>query len=191
VSIEAWRTLIAIAAKKDLNVRFFDVKTAYLHDKLEENVYLEPPPEFKKGFEKGKICKFKRSLYRLPQSGRNWYNKLKDELSKNGLRPLASESCIFTNPNETCFFVFSSYVDDFITIDNDSRVCEKILSSLREEFEIRETTQLKLFLGMRVEGDNTGIYLSQIEYIEKLLNKYGMSECKPVNTPVVTGEDKI
>ncbi|XP_039311856.1 uncharacterized protein LOC105203970 [Solenopsis invicta] len=104
ISIDAWRTLIAIAAKRDLNVRFFDVKTAYLYGKLEETIYMEPPPGFKDIFEKGEICRLKKSLYGLPQSGRNWYYKLKEELSKNGLKPLASENCIFYNSNESCFF---------------------------------------------------------------------------------------
>lgn len=147
VSIEAWRTIIAIAVKKNLNIRFFDVKTAYLHGRIKETVYLKPPPGFEERFEDGKVCKLKRSLYGLPQSGRNWYYKLKEELFKNGLKPLASESCIFINNNETCFFVFTSYVDDFTTIDDDSHICEKIFNSLRKEFEIIETTQSKTFFG--------------------------------------------
>lgn len=86
--------------------------------------------------------------------------------------------------------MFSSYVDDFIILDNNSEICEKILNSLRKEFDIRETTQSKSFLGMKVESNDTGIYLSQTEYIEKLLYKHGMSECKPVSTPIERGEDK-
>lgn len=43
ISIDAWRTLIAIAAKKNLNIRFFYVKTAYLHGELKETIYLELP----------------------------------------------------------------------------------------------------------------------------------------------------
>jgi len=70
VSIDTWRALMAIAAKKKLNIRFIDVKTVYLHDG-KKIVYLEPSPKFKKGFENGKLCKLKRSLYGLPQSERN------------------------------------------------------------------------------------------------------------------------
>lgn len=191
VSIDAWRALMAIAAKKYLNIRFFDVKTAYLHGRLKETVYLEPPPGFEKRFEKGKICKLKRSLYGLFQSGRNWYFRLKEELSKNGFKALSSESCIFINPNQTCFFVFSSYVDDFTTLDDNNQNCEEIIKALRKEFEINETTESKLFLGMRIENVNSGIYLSQTDYIEKILNKYGITECKPVKTPIIAGEDKV
>lgn len=191
ISIDAWRALMVIAAKKNLNIRFFDVKTAYLHGRLKERVYLEPPPGFEKGFGIGKICKLKRSLYGLPQSGRNWYFRLKEELTKNDLKPLSSESCIFINPNQKCFFVFSSYVDDFTTLDDDDQYCERILKSLRKEFEINETTESKMFLGMKIENVNSGIYLSQTDYIDKILSKYGMLECKPVKTPIVTGEDKM
>lgn len=130
VSIDAWRALMAIAAKKNLNIRFFDVKTAYLYGRIKETVFRSP--EFEKRFEKGKICKLKRSLYGLPQSGRNWYLRLEEEMSKNGFKTLSSESCIFMNPNQICFFAFSSYIDDFITLDDDSQNCERILKSSRE-----------------------------------------------------------
>jgi len=100
---------MAIAAKKKLNIRFFDVKTAYLHGRLKEIVYLEPSPGFKKGFENGKVCKLKRSLYGLSQSGRNWYLKLKEELLKNGFKTITSDSCVFVKYDQMCFFVLSAY----------------------------------------------------------------------------------
>jgi len=190
VSIDTWRALMAIAAKKKLNIRFFDVKTAYLHGRLKEIVYLEPPPGFKKGFENGKICKLKRSLYGLPQSGRNWYLKLKEELLKNEFKTITSDSCVFVKYDQTCFFVLSSYVDDFTTLDDNNQNCDRIINSLRKEFEIKETTESKKFLGIKVENNEHGIYLSQTEYIEKLLSKYGMSECKSAMTPIITGEDR-
>lgn len=104
------------------------------------------------------------------QSERNWYLKLKEELLKNGLKALNSESCIFfNNNNQTCFFVFSSYVDDFTTIDDNNQTCGYVEN-------LRSKTKSKIFLGMKIKEVNSGIYLDQTEYIEKLLNKYGMSE---------------
>lgn len=86
INIDAWRTLIAIAAKSNLNVRFFDVKTAYLYGELKETVYLELLPGFEDRFGKGKVCYLKKSLYGLPQSGRVWFYKLKEVLIKNNLK---------------------------------------------------------------------------------------------------------
>ncbi|GFX43548.1 retrovirus-related Pol polyprotein from transposon TNT 1-94 [Trichonephila clavipes] len=77
VNIESFRLLIALAAKLNLNVNFFDVKTAYLYGDLEETVYVLPPPGYEKLIGDDKVCKLKKSIYGLPQSGRNWYMKIK------------------------------------------------------------------------------------------------------------------
>ncbi|GFW48591.1 retrovirus-related Pol polyprotein from transposon TNT 1-94 [Trichonephila clavipes] len=77
VNIESFRLLIALAAKLKLNVNFFDVKTAYLYGDLEETVYVLPPPGYEKLIGDDKVCKLKKSIYGLPQSGRNWYMKIK------------------------------------------------------------------------------------------------------------------
>lgn len=82
ISIDAWRALMALAVMKNLNIRFFDVKTAYLYGDLQETVYLELPPGLEDRYGSGRVCKLKKSLYGLPQSGRNWYFKLKSELQK-------------------------------------------------------------------------------------------------------------
>ncbi|GFY33649.1 copia protein [Trichonephila clavipes] len=77
VNIGSFRLLIALAAKLKLNVNFFDVKTAYLYGDLEETVYVLPPPGYEKLIGDDKVCKLKKSIYGLPQSGRNWYMKIK------------------------------------------------------------------------------------------------------------------
>ncbi|GFV77709.1 retrovirus-related Pol polyprotein from transposon TNT 1-94 [Trichonephila clavipes] len=71
VNIESFRLLIALAAKLKLNVNFFDVKTAYIYGNLEETVYVLPPPGYEKLIGDDKVCKLKKSIYGLPQSGRN------------------------------------------------------------------------------------------------------------------------
>ena len=43
---ETFRILLAIAAQKDLHVGQMDVKSAYLHSKIEEEIYLEQPRGF-------------------------------------------------------------------------------------------------------------------------------------------------
>ncbi|GBN85561.1 Retrovirus-related Pol polyprotein from transposon TNT 1-94 [Araneus ventricosus] len=69
VNIDTLRLLITLAAKLNLAVNFFDVKTAYLHS--EEEVYMTTPPGYEMETE-GKVYRLKKSIYGLPQSGRNW-----------------------------------------------------------------------------------------------------------------------
>jgi len=41
VNIEAWRTLLSIAAQLNMRVCFYDKKTAYLYGSIDEIVYIE------------------------------------------------------------------------------------------------------------------------------------------------------
>lgn len=66
------RALMQIAAQNDLIVHQMDVKTAYLHAPIEEEIYMDQPEGFRQtGSEQRLVYKLKKSLYGLKQSGRN------------------------------------------------------------------------------------------------------------------------
>ena len=52
-----------------------DVKTAFLHGDLEEEIYITQPDGFKVAGKENWACKLKKSLYGLKQSPRQWYKK--------------------------------------------------------------------------------------------------------------------
>jgi hypothetical protein len=64
------RTLISCAANKGWKFHQMDVKNAFLHRELQEEVYMEISPGFWTKQTKGKVCKLKKSLYGLKQSPR-------------------------------------------------------------------------------------------------------------------------
>ena len=47
--------------------------------------------------------------------------------------------------------------------------------------------KLTYFLGLQVQQNKDGIFLSQTKYLKQILKKYGMEGSKPVCTPMVTG----
>ena len=49
-----------------------DVKLAYLHGVLEEEIYMEQPEGFIAKGEEDKVCKLEHSLYGLKQAGQVW-----------------------------------------------------------------------------------------------------------------------
>ncbi|GBN74197.1 Retrovirus-related Pol polyprotein from transposon TNT 1-94 [Araneus ventricosus] len=189
VDIESFRLLIALASKLNLMVRFFDVKTAYLYSDIEETVYMLPPPGFERLVGDGKVCKLKRSIYGLPQSGRNWYMKIKSELEKFGLTQLASDNCVFIKSDGQNMLLLCMYVDDLAIFYNNDEMYQDIVNSIKSVFEVHENKTSK-FSGFEIVKHKNGISLSQSEYIESLLVKYNLNECKSVKTPIVKGEDK-
>ncbi|GBN25648.1 Retrovirus-related Pol polyprotein from transposon TNT 1-94 [Araneus ventricosus] len=189
VNIESFRLLIALASKLNLMVKFFDVKTAYLYSDIEETVYMLPPPGFERLVGDGKVCKLKRSIYGLPQSGRNWYMKIKSELEKFGLTQLASDNCVFIKSDGQNMLLLCMHVDDLAIFCNNDEMYQDTVNSIKSVFEVHENKTSK-FLGMEIVKHKNGISLSQSKYIESLLVKYNLNECKSVKTPIVKGEDK-
>lgn len=82
------------------------------------------------------------------------------------------------------FTIFICYVDDGIIISNKPEVISDMLEHLGKEFEMRSMPADR-FVGIDIsrDRDNKTIYLSQTEYINKILEKLNMLECNPTNTP--------
>lgn len=64
------RTLISCAVNFGWPLHQMDVKNAFLHGDLHEEVYMEIPPGFANSQTVGKVCRLKKSLYGLKQSPR-------------------------------------------------------------------------------------------------------------------------
>ena len=63
--IDIVRVLFSIAANKDWPLHQFDAKNAFLHGKIEEEVYMRAPPGFSSDYNPGQGCKLKKALYGL------------------------------------------------------------------------------------------------------------------------------
>ena len=60
--------LIAIAAIHNLEIHQMDVKTAFLNDNMDEEIYMEQPEGFIVPGQEKKVCRLVKSLYGLKQA---------------------------------------------------------------------------------------------------------------------------
>jgi len=165
------RTLLAVAASKNMKLKQFDVKTAFLYSELEEEVYLEQPEGFDDG--SGRVCRLKRSLYGLKQAPRCWNKRFINFMEKAGLKNSTADPCLFYRKHEDSFLYIAIYVDDGLVVGNKDEEIEVFLGLLLENF-----------LGMQIKCQSNGsIFVTQEVYINKILQNFNMAEAKGVSTP--------
>ncbi|KAG7303823.1 hypothetical protein JYU34_010719 [Plutella xylostella] len=182
------RSLFAVAAEFEMDINHLDVKTAFLNGDLKENVYMEQPEGFQVKGSEGKVYKLNKAIYGLKQASRSWYEKITDVLlNKLKFCRLSSEPCVFFQKNDDELMILALYVDDILlfTVPN-SKQKIKIKQQLMNEFEMKDLGEVHQFLGMRVAKNSEGIFLDQTMYIEKILERFGMQDCKPAVTPMET-----
>nr|GEZ45470.1 retrovirus-related Pol polyprotein from transposon TNT 1-94 [Tanacetum cinerariifolium] len=82
-TMEAIRIFLAYAAHKSFTVYQMDVKTAFLHGTLKEDVYVCQPEGFIDADHPSHVYKLKKALYGLKQAPRAWYDELLTFLLQN------------------------------------------------------------------------------------------------------------
>ena len=70
------RSIIALFATQGWNLHQMDVKIAFLHGAIKEEVYVEQPLGFKVQYRDTHVCRLKKTLYGLKQAPRAWYERI-------------------------------------------------------------------------------------------------------------------
>ena len=95
-----------------------------------------------------------------------------------------SDNSLYTRNNATCTLAILLYVDDLIIGGVDLAAVQKTKSLLSNKFEMKDLGELHYFLGIEVIRTLDGMLLTQLHYELNLLSKFGMTECKPISTPL-------
>ena len=95
----------------------------------------------------------------------------------------SNNSLYIRNESNNPIFIIL-YVDDLVIGGKDLVEINKVKSLLSNRFEMKDLHELHCFLGIQVIQTLVRIMISQRHYILNLLYKFGMTECKPVSTPL-------
>jgi hypothetical protein len=179
------RVLLSLAANLDWPLHQFDVKNAFLHGDLEEEIYMDVPPGYMANSEAKIVCKLQRTLYDLKQSPKAWFGRLNSAMRKYGFQQSNLDHTLFLKHHLGKVTALIVYVDDMIITGDDSEEIARLQEQLATEFEMKNLGGLKYFLGIEVARSKHGIFLSQRKYILDLLSEVGLLDCKPADTPII------
>ncbi len=184
--ITSFRALLATAAQFRLIIHQMDVRTAFLHGNLHEEIYMEQPPGYISNDHPNYVCKLVKSLYGLKQSPRQWYERFTNCMSHLGYTRFQSDPNVYSRHGPNVILILAIYVDDIIILCNSEHALSKAKSELQASFSMQDMGALHYCLGIQVLQDPSHaiIRINQRPYIESLLQKYNMSSCKGVSTPL-------
>ncbi|GJU90878.1 retrovirus-related pol polyprotein from transposon TNT 1-94 [Tanacetum coccineum] len=182
--MEAIRIFLAYAAHKSFTVFQMDVKTAFLHGTLKEDVYVCQPEGFIDADHPSHVYKLKKALYGLKQAPRAWYDELSTFLLQNHFFKGTIDPTLFIRRFDDDILVVQVYVDDIIFGSTHPRYTQLFSDLMKSRFEMSMMGEMTFFLGLQVNQSPRGIFINQSNYVLEILKKYGMEACDPVGTPM-------
>lgn len=182
VRMKTIRFLLSVAAMMDLSIIQFDVKTAFLHGKLEEDIWMEEPEGFRTN--SNAAYKLNKSLYGLKQASRVWNQTFVDFLTKFELEQLRIDSCVLVRRKNNLLIV-AIYVDDGLVMSNNENLLSEVIDHLKIKFEIK-TMEAKCFVGLEIHRNQRekSLTISQKAYAKRIIKRFELENSKGSEIPI-------
>lgn len=181
------RLVLSIAYSRGWDIRQVDVNNALLHGDLSETVYMSQPPGFVDATRPDHVCLLTKALYGFKQAPRAWFAKLSGALLKLGFTQCGFDASLFVYHSSSITSYILIYVDDIIITGSSSGFISALIQKLHSQFSLKDLGKLNYFLGVQATFSETGLHLSQQRYLLDLLQRTGLSQCKPLSSPISPG----
>lgn len=200
--LAALRTILAQAALAGDHIESIDISNTYLNGDLEPEyeLLMDQPEGFYQEGSTGRagkmnrrgrrwVCRLKKGLYGLKQSGRLWYYKLCTVLEGMGFTQIQSDPSIYVWMKNGVRVILPVFVDDITITSPDQSKIKWVKESLAKIFKLTDLGPISYLLGIKIDYDQKRrvLRLSQKQYILDMLERFKLSDCRPVSTPMEPG----
>jgi hypothetical protein len=130
------------------------------------------------------VYKLNRSIYGLKQAAYIWFMVLRDTLLDAGFQESPSAPSLYIHPGHG--IIVAVYVDDILIFAQHMSQAVEIYEYLAGFFTMVNLGEARHFLGLEIERNWEKRELSfyQPTYIDKMLERFNMTNCTPVDTPL-------
>jgi hypothetical protein len=173
-----------MATSYGLLIHQMDVKTSFLNEELEEEIYMDQPDGFAVKGQEGMVCKLLKSLYGIKQAPKQWHKKFDKTLTSVGFVVNEADKYVYYRFGGGEGVILCLYVDDILIFGTSLNVIKEVKEFLSQNFEMKDLGEVDGILNIKLvrEGDG-GVTLLQSHYVEKVLSRFGYSDWKPAPTP--------
>ena len=145
------RLVLVLATQNRQSLFQLDVKSAFLHGELNEEVYVEQPLGYIVKEAESKVYHLRRALYGLKQAPRAWYSRIEAYFLKEEFEKCPQEHTLFIKKSSQGTLLFVClYVDELIYTGNDDTLLSSIKHFMMKEFDMMDLGRMRYFLGLEV-----------------------------------------
>ncbi|SGY91432.1 BQ5605_C038g11666 [Microbotryum silenes-dioicae] len=166
------RCLLALAAANGYHVHQANIDKAYLHGKLDHNIWMTTPRGF--DFPSNKVLRLRRSIYGLKQAGHIWNRHIDTSLRSLGYKATGTDHCIYSHiDDQQRPHYIALYVDDLLIVSPVLNEIERVISGLEQRYSVKRLGPAEYILGIQIRRlDDGSIALSQERYIMDVLARF-------------------
>ena len=161
-----------------------DVITAFLYGVMKEKVFCVIPEgvDIDDDFNCLELVK---AIYGLKQASRVWNETFDEFVCSMGFQVSAFDPCLYIKVVNGHYVLVLVYVDDVLVTGSSGNLIEQTKCELKTRFEMTDSGKCTFVMGIElVDGPNGSVIMCQRRYIDDILKRFGMNDCKATVSPV-------
>ena len=189
VRMPTLRMLYEISAQLSLIIHHCDVNNAFLNSNLDTPIFMKQPEGFVK--DQTLVCRLKKSIYGLKQSGMLWNATLSNFMCSQNLTQSDRDHCLYIRIDVQGKLLVLFWVDDIICAGSNMHIVNTFKENLGKQFKIKDLGPLQWFLGIQFNQNEQYYAMNQTLYTNQILARFDMTECRPRSLPCEPGVHKL
>jgi len=114
VKMATLKAMIAMIVVKGWFLHQIDVKNAFLHGDLQEEVYMDQPLGYEDSCHLEYVCKLQKALYGLKQAPSAWHDKIAKYLITFWSHMADADQSLYVQKSDGGIVIIKIYLDDLI-----------------------------------------------------------------------------
>ncbi len=190
--MQSIRLIVVIACHNKWIINHGNVPNAYLNGYSQKFFMVRLPPLWNEFIgdsirKSGDPVVCVKSLYGSPDAGRNWNSCQHELFIRNAYTQCSKEPCLYYKRSGQGIAILLIWVDDNLITGNDQAEIDRMIGELKKAFDIKMLGRLTFALVIQFEWSDEGVKMTQIAYLDKIAEKFGMLDAKLIGTPMQKG----
>ncbi|KAL0295897.1 UNVERIFIED_CONTAM: Retrovirus-related Pol polyprotein from transposon TNT 1-94 [Sesamum angustifolium] len=183
------RIMLAITAWYDYEIWQMDVKTAFLNDFVEEEIYMDQPEGFTVVGEEQKVCHLQRSIYGLKHAFRSWNIHFDEVIRGYDFVKNDFDPCVYKKVSGSSVLFLVLYMDEILLIGNYIKMLGDTKAWLCTQFSMKDLGEASYILGIKIFRDRSKriLGMTQNSYVDNVLKIFKMEHSKRGFLPMRNG----